>query len=355
MKYKKSAALLLLVLLGACSDGNKPTASDLRKITPKSIPVELAAVKTDLAVSYYVTTATLEPSSDAQINARTSGVIKQILHEEGDDVKAGKILLLLEDEAQALRLTQAQQTFQSSQREYNRLNKMRDAGAVSAIEWETANTNYLKAQTDLQLAELELSYTKVAAPFAGRVVLREHDRGDYVSAGSLLFRMMAVKPLLVRVHVPANRIGRIASGQSVALTIDSVDRVLQATVSLVSPIVDPATGTIKVTLQLNDYPDTVRPGDYTQVSMAVDQREKALMIPSSSLIEDKGEQYVFIAVDDKARRKKVVTGYVVDDKTEIISGLKLDDKVIAKGQRNLNDGDLLQVIDAQNQTAEQNS
>jgi membrane fusion protein, multidrug efflux system len=311
----------------------------------KAIPVELAKPAIGDAASFYVTTATLEPSSDAQVNARISGVVRKILREEGDDVKAGDILLQLEDDEQKLKLEQAEQKLASSKREFERLSRMKKAGVVSPNEWEAANNTYLTAKTDVELAQLALSFTQVAAPFDGRVVWRDVDLGEHVSAGRLLYRVMAIKPLLLRVHVPANRIGYVAKGQLVELIIDSAKQTLIGTVELVSPIVDPATGTIKVTIELTEYPAQVRPGDFTQVQMITDKRENALLLPSVAIIEERGNHYLYVEQDNKATRKNIEVGFVVGDQTEVISGISADDNVVVKGQRNLNQGNSLQVIE----------
>ncbi|TQV76959.1 efflux RND transporter periplasmic adaptor subunit [Aliikangiella marina] len=321
--------------------GKKPTQT---RPSVKPIPVETTLPSQGTAASYYVTTATLAPSSDAQINARTSGVVREILREEGDDVKAGDVLLKLEDDDQKLRLKQAKQKFASAEREFNRLSKMKSAGAVSPTEWETANNNYLTSRTDVELAELALSYTQIVAPFDGRVVWREVDLGAHVTTGNLLFRMMAINPLLVRVHVPANRIGKVAKGQIVELNIDSVADKVEARVDLVSPIVDPTTGTVKVTLRLDNYPQGVRPGDFTEIKMITDQRENALLLPSVAIIEERGSHYLFVEEQSKAVRKTVQVGYVLGDQTEVTSGIQKSDRVVIKGQRNLKEGNPLKVI-----------
>lgn len=336
-------AAMLVSSCGQEASGPGAQAGKGRKAS-KPIPVEVANPEIGTAASYYVTTATLAPSSDAQISARTSGVVRQILHEEGDDVKAGDILLLLEDDDQRLRLKQAQQKYASAEREFKRLSKMKSAGAVSPNEWEVANNNYLTSQTDVELAELALSYTRIAAPFNGRVVWREVDLGAHVQNGNLLFRMMAINPLLLRVHVPANRIGKLAKGQMVSLNVDSVSQSIQGVIDLVSPIVEPSTGTIKVTVKVTDYPPGVRPGDFTEVRMITDQRENALLLPSVALIEERGQHYLFFEENNKAVRKKVAAGYTVGNKTEIISGVNVSDRIVVKGQRNLNDGNALKVI-----------
>lgn len=348
MNNKLLILLIIIVsgLLSSCSDDKSPTSGKGSKLSGKaqSTPIEVAQAEIATAKAYYLTTAILEPSSDAQIFARTAGVVRHIFREEGDDVKAGEVLLQLEDDDQKLRVKQAQQNFLSREREYKRLNKMRQSGAVSSNDWEVNQNAYLSAKTDLELAQLALSYTKVTSSFAGRLVRREVDLGAHVLVGKLLFRVMAINPLLVRVYVPANRIGKVSAGQTVDLLVDSVDGALQGKVELVSPIVDPDTGTIKVTVRLESYPSSVRPGDFTQVKMITDSRENALMLPSGSLIEERGLHYLFVEQDQKALRKTVTVGFVSEDKTEITGGLERDEWVVVKGHRSLNDGDAVRAL-----------
>lgn len=341
-----------MFLLTACNNANESSSpKQTGKTNIKTTPVEVTTAQLGTAASYYLTTATIEPSSDAKINARASGVVRQILREEGDNVKAGDILLLLEDDDQKLRLKQAEQKLSSSRREFLRLNKMSKAGAVATNEWEAANNNFLAAQTELELAQLALSYTKVAAPFNGRVVWREVDLGAHVTTGNLLFRIMAINPLLIRVHIPANRIGQVAKGQSVELNVDSAKEKLKGIVELVSPIVDPASGTIKVTIQLNQYPDSVRPGDFTEVKVITDKRENAMLLPSVAIIEERNQHYLYVEENNKAVRKNIEVGYVIAEQTEILSGITAEDRVVIKGQRNLNEGNHLKVISSDKTTS----
>jgi len=340
---------ILCLFLFSCSDdtskkGGKPGVGQKGKRPVTAIPVAVTSPEVGLAASYYVTTATIEPNSDAKINSRTSGVVKQILHEEGDDVKSGDILLILDDDDQRLRLKQAEQKFESASREFKRLSKMKKAGVVSPTDWDTAENNFRTSETDKKLAELALSYTRVAAPFDGRVVWRDVDLGAHVGQGELLFRMMSISPLLVRVHIPANRLGGVAKGQFVKLNVDSVSEPLNAVVELISPIVDPATGTIKITLKLDQYSTNVRPGDFSEVHMVTDQHENALLIPSVSIIEERGEHYVYIVEKNKAVRRAVTTGFTMTEKTEIVEGVRRSDRVVIKGQRNLNDDVLVEIL-----------
>ncbi len=343
--------LIFSILSVSCSDDNqKDTNRSSGKFAGKGrkpasmIPVEVVKPSIGLAASYYVTTATLEPSSDAKINSRTVGIVKQILHEEGDDVEAGDVLLILEDDDQQLRLKQAKQKLYSTQREFNRLSKMKRTGAVSSTERDSAEIAFQSATTEKELAELTLSYTKVTAPFSGRVVWRAVDLGAHVGQSELLYRMMAINPLLVRVHIPANRLGMVTKGQTVQLNIDSASETISALVKLVSPIVDPSTGTIKITLHLEQYPENVRPGDFTEVHMVTAQHENALLVPSISIIEERGKNFLYTVVDGKAQRQSVTVGFIMSDQTEIIDGIDATDDVVFKGQRNLNNDVKVEVL-----------
>lgn len=329
-------------------EGGMPGADGKRPI--KAIPIAVINPQKALAASFYVTTATIEPNSDAKINSRTSGVVKRILHEEGDDVQSGNVLLILDDDDQQLRLKQAVQKLDSTRREFERLSKMKKAGVVSPTEWETTENNFKIAETEKKLAELALSYTRVAAPFDGRVVWREVDLGAHVGQGELLFRMMSIRPLLVRVHIPANRLGLVAMGQQVKITVDIAAQPLIAIIKLVSPIVDPNTGTIKITLRLDDYPENVRPGDFVEIQMVTDKHEDALLIPSVAIIEERGQHYLYIVENGKAFRRSITPGFVMSEQTEIVSGIDATDLIVIKGQRNLNDDVAVEILSEESST-----
>jgi membrane fusion protein (multidrug efflux system) len=226
---------------------------------------------------------------------------------------------------------------------------MKSSGAVSSTDWDAAEIAYQLSITEKELAELTLSYTKVTAPFNGRVVKREVDLGAYVGQSELLYRMMAINPLLVRVHIPANRLGMVTKGQSVQLNIDGLSKEMNAFVDLVSPIVDPTTGTIKITLRLEQYPKSIRPGDFTEVHMVTEQHQNAILVPSISIIEERGNNFLYTVVDGKAQRQSVTVGFIMSEQTEIIEGITAADDVVFKGQRNLNNDVAVEILSSDSQ------
>ncbi|MCA9750727.1 MAG: efflux RND transporter periplasmic adaptor subunit [Gemmatimonadetes bacterium] len=312
---------------------------------PAAVPVAVEIVRSGTASSYYTATATLEPESHAQVTSRATGVVREIVREEGDRVKAGDLLLRLEDDQARWRVKQAEANLEMARADHTRGQAMREGDLLSAEEFEVMENTLSVREAELQLAQLELAHTRVVSPFTGQVVRRHVDLGANVNPGTALFDVMDVDPLLARVHVPARRMGYVKVGQPMEMRLDTLDATLTGRVSLVSPIVDPTTGTVKITAEIDGYPAGTRPGDFAEVRIVTARHEDAVLVPTRAIFEDQGTQIAYAVVDGKAMRKPVETGFVDGDDTEIVSGLTPGDIVVVKGQRNLRDDAAVKVLE----------
>lgn len=325
------------------SQGGKPQDDSSKGLKP--VPVAVTHVTLGEAVNRYTTTAALEAENHAEILSRTTGVIREILVEEGDLVEKDQLLLRLENDDQLLRLKQAEIKLSQLRQEYDRREKMKSMGILANQEYEDIQNQLETARAEKEVAELTLSYTEVRAPFSGNVVRRLVDHGANVQPGRSLFEIMDTSPLLVRAHIPANRLGQIKVGQSVTTYLDSSGETLQGKISLVSPIVDPESGTVKVTAEIHSYPEGTRPGDFAEVRFVTARREGALMVPSISVFEEQGQNILFTVVDGKSVKRDVTVGFTDGGLTEILKGIGLDDLVVSKGQRNLRDGIPVEILE----------
>jgi membrane fusion protein (multidrug efflux system) len=170
--------------------------------------------------------------------------------------------------------------------------------------------------------------------------------GQTVNIGTPLFEIANFRPLLARIFVPAKELGTLQAGQQAELTLDSDASTLRGVVRLVSPVVDPTTGTVKVTVDVQDYPAGTRPGDFVHVSVITARRENSLRVPNLAVFEDRGERVVYVARDSVAVRKPVQVGYIDETHTEILQGLDTGEQVIVKGQRSLKDGAPIKVLES---------
>jgi membrane fusion protein (multidrug efflux system) len=151
--------------------------------------------------------------------------------------------------------------------------------------------------------------------------------------------------LLARVHVPAREFRKIRTDQPVQLEVDSTGDRLVGRIDLISPVVDPSTGTIKVTVEISHYPATTRPGDFAEVSIVTDRHSDTLLVPRVAVLSERDQRTVFIADGTIARRRVVEVGIEDDTNAEILAGLEVGESVVVQGQRSLSDGHPITILD----------
>ncbi len=337
-----------LTAVGCDAATEAKTRAGSGKTRPKKppAPVAVAGTETGAIASFYVTTATLEPEKTAPVRARVEGVIERIEVEEGDTVSVDAPLLRIESDKYRLRVDQLAAKTARLADSYRRLQKMVSKNLVGREEFETTKRDLEAAKAEEKLARLDLSYTTVRAPFAGRVIQRMVEVGHSVTDTTTLFEIADLRPLLARVFVPAKAFRRLERKQPVELELESTGHKLTGTIKLVSPVIDPTTGTIKITLEIPDYPPGTRPGDFANVRITTEQHEDALLVPRIALVQDRQNRVVFVVVDGRAQRRVVKVGFEHGEHAEILSGLASGEKVVVKGQNTLKDGDAVKVLEA---------
>jgi membrane fusion protein (multidrug efflux system) len=358
----RQSPLLLGLLLSAgalagCSDGNSsaaggggaPQAAGGQRPEQPPVPVAVEAAVTGSISSTYRANATLEAEAEAEILARVPGVVQSIEVEEGDTVRKGDPLLQIEADEYRFRLQQAEAATNNFQARYERLKDMVDRGLVSAEEFDTAEADFKSAEAAEGLARIELGYTTVRAPMDGTIVERLVDPGQPISANVAVFRIADFDPLLARVHVPSKEFRRLTTEQPVSIRLDSDGTVLRGRIQLVSPVIDPTSGTIKVTVEIPKYPAGVRPGDFAEVRIVTERRDGRTLVPRVALVSDKGEDVVFVERDGIAERRAVEIGLSDDTHAEIVSGVEPGESVVVKGQRSLQHGQPIRVLEGDDQ------
>jgi membrane fusion protein (multidrug efflux system) len=145
--------------------------------------------------------------------------------------------------------------------------------------------------------------------------------------------------------VPSKEFKKLRPDQPVELVLDSTGQRMQGQIKLVSPVIDPTSGTIKVTIEVHDYPEGTRAGDFAQVNIVTETRAGATLVPKIAVISDKGDDVIYTDVGGSAERRVVEVGFTDDEHAEILSGVQVGESVVVKGQRSLKNGSPLKILE----------
>jgi len=345
--------VLACILLAACQQGEKQeesaeseSAEESEKESP-AIPVETStATRGDIYASYSGT-APVEAFADATVIAKVGGEVRKIYVEEGDAVVAGQILARLDGDRLRLEQMQTEANLAKLQRDYDRNVDLIDRGLISAGEIEKLRFEMEALEATNRLAKLQLSYADIRAPIDGVVSERFIKVGNTLNIEAPTFQITSFNPLVSYLHVPEREFRRIAPGQDAALVIDALGgELFRATVARVSPVVDPTTGTFKITIEVSDKTRQLKPGMFARINIVYDIHANALQVPRSALIDEIGTTSIFVVEDEVAHRREVETGFTGAGLVEIVSGLSDSDVFVAIGQGGLKDGSKVVVINS---------
>jgi RND family efflux transporter MFP subunit len=204
---------------------------------------------------------------------------------------------------------------------------------VSVDEYEASRRDSEDAAHALELAELELYRTVIRAPIAGVVVARHLDVGATVSDGTPVYDLADLEPLYADINIPERHVTRLEPGQEVRLTADATGTAASAIIERIAPAVDPATGTVKVTVAVEGK-SGLRPGAFVRVDIVTDTHADALVVARSALVAEGRRWQLYRLTDDETtvEQIEVVLGFETGDRIEI-AGTTDASVEITPGQR----------------------
>jgi RND family efflux transporter MFP subunit len=131
------------------------------------------------------------------------------------------------------------------------------------------------------------------------------------------------------------------------MTLDAwPEKAFKGSILRVNPVVDAATGTVKVTVAMADGQRELKPGMFGRIEILYDRRESAVLVPKDAVLTEDAAQSVFVVADGKAKRRSIRIGYSDSHNYEVLDGLKSGDQVVTTGQANLKDDAKVHVVNA---------
>ncbi|PLX57205.1 MAG: efflux transporter periplasmic adaptor subunit [Chromatiales bacterium] len=340
---------LLFVVTGCAKPGeegaNNPDTE--KEEEEQAIPVEIATLQRGDVYAVYSGTASIEAFGEAMVEAKVGGEVRELLVEEGDVVKSGQILARLDGDRLRLELQQSIANMNKLQREYDRNVELHQKGLVSPGAFENIKYDLQALRATNELAQLELSYTDIRAPIDGVVSERYIKVGNTIDPNDATFKVTDLDPLIIYLHVPERDYRRLQAGQNATILVDALkSKQFDGVVARVSPVIDAATGTFKVTIEVPDQSGQLKPGMFGRINIVYDMHANALQLPRSAVVGSDDEPAVFVVEDDVVRRQVVALGFSSGARVEVLDGLTGTERIVVVGQTGLRDGTRVEVVNA---------
>lgn len=311
------------------------------------VPVELAQAQSHGISSYYRAASVIEADRMVDLTCRSTGRVQTITAEEGDWVEKDTVLAELENGREKIQLRKAELTMEDKRRLLARNREMLAGELISRQEFDDVDSAWKMAEAERDLARIALEETRIRAPFAGRITERKIVIGQQVAISAPAFTLGDFEPLRVRVNLPEAVARKVSAGQRVLVSPEGMNEALEAEVERVSPVVDPATSTVRLTLLLDDSDKLAQVGGFAKIRITTDSHHDALSIPKLALVEEGALRSVFIAAADTVRKVEIRTGLYDETHVEILEGLHDGDYIVTIGQGGLRTGSLIKALNGE--------
>jgi len=300
--------------------------------------VAVAAVEVGPIASFTAATANLVAEDEVKVVAEAEGKVIRLLVEEGQQVGRGQTLVQIDPSEAALAVDKAELAVRNAQIILDRTQRMAAEKLISPQDLDKVRYERDAAQQQLAEARHRLKKTTVAAPFAGHITVRKVLPGQAVKVGDELFTLADFDPLVARIFLPERDVIDLREGHEVRLALRAREDIkFGGRIRQISPVVDTASGTVKVTVEAVRPPAHVRPGAFITVEVLRETRPAALLIPRTAVLRELQETYVYVAEGKVAKKRLVEVGLEEGTRTEVRSGLKAGEQVVTAGQGALKD------------------
>jgi membrane fusion protein (multidrug efflux system) len=348
---KKSIGIIALIVLVSivatviqkATHKPPPQVTLSQKVTTireEIVPVRVESLGTQPFTAVIQTVATVKAKEDYILSAKSAGEISMLNADLGQPVRKGQVLAKINPEMAEASLRQAQANYDMVESSYIRQKQLAAKNLISDTQLEAAKTQFTVAQSTLKLASIGLKYASVISPINGVVAEKYVELYAFVAPGRSVVRVVNPAVVEIEVGLSEKNVGRINKGNAAELRITSLPgKVFTGKV-------------VQVGLQGNQdnktFPVRVlfsNPGALMKGGMIGDLRIRSTTYPSAVVVpfdmvqkSTDGTAYVFVLSGEKAVKRSVIVGDVLEDRARIESGLVSGDMIIVDGYKFVSDG-----------------
>ena len=314
------------------------------------------------------------------MKAEVSGIIKTLQVEEGMHVKAGELLVELDDEEYRLELERAEasrlkvlsellvekrfspdedrqlktdsQIIQQAKKDFEKASELFKKGLISKKQFDKASSEYeltliesgekkeeilaaskglTQAEIEVKRARLNLEKTMIRAPFSGIITDIKISPQEHLTSGRELFTLVNISQIHVQAKVLESEIGRMRVGREVEIKFSAYPgKIFKGQTKAISPIINPEDKTCKVVIEVNNVEEQIKPGMHAEVEIPAEIHQNKLLIPQEAVLI-RGRKLAFVVEEGLAKWRYIQVGLENEDYAEVLEGIEEGELVIIEG------------------------
>lgn len=356
------AAALLLALIGAACSGSSPGPSPARANTPQTIPVTVASVqKQDLPI-YLTGLGSISAYFTVSVKSRVDGQLVEVKFKEGEFVKKGDLLAVIDPRPYQVQLEQAQAqlfkdqaSLRDAQLNYQRYKDLlQNSGAMSQqqVDTQKATADQLEGavrndQAAVDNAKLNLVYCHITAPESGRIGLRLVDPGNIVHASDAnpMLVITQLQPITALFTLPEDQVQTVAQHMRAGpLKVDAYSRDDQTKIATgqlltIDNEIDQSTGTARLKAVFQNKDNALWPNQFVNIHLLLETVKGATVIPSAAVQRGPQGDYVYVVKSDNSVEARPVDIATTEGSVaQITNGVSPNETIVTDGQDKLQPG-----------------
>lgn len=340
MHYSRFLPILLVLLAGPVLAQGGPPGD-------RTVTVESLVVLPSMLRSTVEAVGIVLADASATLRAEVPGQILALHFEDGQAVVKGEPLFSIEATVLNAEANEAKANAEQSEAAYTRAKELIDDRLISATDFDAARANYNVSFARLLSSQARLSKTVIRAPFDGFVGLRLINIGDYATIGQELVSVVRLDPLRVQFSVPETLLAQLKPGQNIDVSVGSYPgETFDGVITAIAPQIDITGHSVTIRARLPNPDLRLRPGLFAQVSVTLEVKPDALMVPEQAIWPIGQKKTIYAVENGKAVQRVVTLGQRQPGKVEIVSGIVAGDEIVTAGQMKLFDGAAVRTIPA---------
>lgn len=351
-----SAALIFSVTVAACGTDTAASATPStggpggnRGGGPNSgqpQPVEITLVERVTLARTSTVAGQLTPLRVVGVTSQVGGALLRVTVEEGSRVSRGQLLAELDSRELDAQLRAARANQSVARATLERSEQLRTNQVITAAEFERDQAALISADATVSQLETRLGFTRIVSPIDGVVMQRFVQTGDIVGGASRMFTVADVATLVTQLPVSELEVPFLREGSEVLVRVDALGRDVPGRIRRIFPAADSVSRLVPVEVAISGAQQAgLKPGFSVRVTLNLDERNNALVIPTRAVVGAAGGQSVYVIREGRAERRRVRVGMDLDGKMEVFEGLVAGDTIITTGSSLLRDGAAVRIVD----------